>query len=170
MSLSGSKPATGAWYREPWVWLVVALPSAAVAGGLVTLALAIHGSDDVVRDDFRKEGLAIYADPARDAAAVEVGARSTLTFDAGAGELRARLSLERGAAPKQLLVVLSHATRAEYDRLVTLSGHGGSYSGQLAPLQAGHWYLEVTPENRQWRLRGSFEAGQSTVELAAVAR
>lgn len=159
-----------AWYREPWVWLVIALPAAAVAGGFVTLALAIRGSDDVVRDDFRKEGLAIYADPARDAAAFEAGARATLTFDDASGELRAMLSLARGEEPRRLLVLLSHATRAEYDRLVTLGEHDGYFSGPLAPLPAGRWYLEITPESRRWRLRGSFEAGERTVELDAAAR
>lgn len=39
------------WYRNPWVWLVIAIPSMAVAGGLFTLYLAISHPQIIVTDD-----------------------------------------------------------------------------------------------------------------------
>lgn len=157
------------WYRVPWVWLVIALPAAAVAGGIVTLVLAASGSDELVRDDFRREGLAIYLDPARDEAARQAGARATLVFDDGAGELRAEVSLERGAAPAGLVVLLSHATRAEYDRLLELRRSGPQeYTARLEPLPGGRWYVEVTPADRAWRLRGDFRDAAAVLELTSA--
>ncbi|KPJ82643.1 MAG: hypothetical protein AMJ58_00310 [Gammaproteobacteria bacterium SG8_30] len=155
------------WYREPWVWLVIAVPAAAVAGGIVTLVLATSGSDELVRDDFRKEGLAIYLDPERDEAARRVGARARLDLDATAGSLRASITLETSALPREMIVLLSHATRAEYDRLLTLRRVApGEYAASLEALPHGHWYVELTPADRSWRLRGDFRDGESTLELA----
>jgi len=42
---SPPNPST-AWYREPYVWLLISIPAAAVLAGLITLALAL-ASDDV---------------------------------------------------------------------------------------------------------------------------
>jgi hypothetical protein len=159
---------TRSWYREPLLWLAIAVPAATVVAGFVTLFLAARGSDEVVRDDFRKEGLAIYADPARDAAAARAGARARLTFDSTGERLRAQLSLQDGPLPDSLLVVLSHATRAEYDRLITLRGGNGSYEGRLEPLGSGHWYVEITPPGRQWRLKGDFRDMPPELTLAAA--
>lgn len=156
------------WYREPLMWLVVGVPALTVAGGLVTLLLATRGSDAVVRDDYRREGLAIYADPARDQAAVAAGARASLSFDGTAQQLRATVSLERGTLPDRLLVVLSHATRAEFDRMITLKRMNGGYQGSLAPLPGGRWYVELTPPSRDWRLRGEFAGSQREVELRST--
>ncbi len=33
------------WYREPYVWLLIAIPAAAVLTGLITLAFAIASDD-----------------------------------------------------------------------------------------------------------------------------
>lgn len=170
MTTAGHNTPPAPWYRVPWVWLVIALPAAAVAGGLVTLVLAVSGSDELVRDDFRREGLAIHLDPARDEAARRAGARARLDFDAGAGELRAAVTLERGVAPARLAVLLSHGARAEHDRLLELRRTGpGRYAAALGPLPAGHWYVELTPADRSWRLRGDFRGHGAVLELAPPA-
>lgn len=170
MSASTGNTPAAPWYREPWVWLVIAVPSAAVAGGIVTLVLAVSGRDELVRDDFRKEGLAIYLDPERDEAARRVGARATLSVDPPAGVLRAVVTVGVGATPDEILAVLSHATRAEHDRLLSLRRAGpGEYVGALEPLPSGHWYVELTPADRSWRLRGDFRDGDTVIELAPAA-
>jgi hypothetical protein len=167
MMQSDARDGTVPWYREPWVWLVIALPAAAVIGGLVTLVLAASGSDELVRDDFRKEGLAIYLDPERDEAARRVGAHARLDLDAQPGSLRASVTLEASALPREMVVLLSHATRAEYDQLLTLRWVApGEYAASLEALPPGHWYVELTPSDRSWRLRGDFRDGESTLELA----
>jgi hypothetical protein len=155
------------WRSAPLLWFVVGLPATVVAAGFVTLAIAVRSSDDVVRDDFRKEGLAIYADPTRDAAAASLGARARLSHDAPAGTLRVELVLERGEPPGSLLVVLSHATRAEFDRMVSLRGDGHLFEGRIEPLPPGRWFVEITPPDRQWRLKGDFRDATGEVALAA---
>lgn len=156
------------WHSVPLMWLVVAVPALAVAGGLVTLFVALRGADVVVRDDFRREGLAIYLDPARDAAAAEAGAQARLEFDRAAHRVRATLTLDGVLPPDRLLLLLSHATRAELDRMIELRNGAGPYEGALEPLPPGHWHLELTPPNRAWRLRGEFHGPQPVVELEAA--
>jgi hypothetical protein len=148
------------------MWFVVGLPLAVVVAAFFTLFLALRASDDVVRDDFRKEGLAIYIDPARDAAAAAAGAHARLVIDAAHGRVQASVTLEHGTPPESVLVLLSHATQAELDRLLTLRGEGGRYEGSMEALPAGHWYVEITPADRSWRLKGDFRGATAAIELA----
>lgn len=166
MTLPAGRPATR-WNSVPLMWFVVGLPLAVVVAGFVTLAIAIRSSDVVVRDDFRKEGLAIYADPGRDAAAAALGAAAALTVDAASGSIRVELSIARGQPPDALVVLLSHATRAEYDRMVTLRLADGAYSGRTGALPPGRWYVEITPPDRGWRLKGDFRDAAAAVRLTA---
>lgn len=164
-------PEARPWHREPWVWLIIAIPLATVIAGFVTLGLAIQTRDELVTDDFRKEGVAIYADPRRDAAAARLGVSADLSVDRAGGRINARLDLPRGEAPSELLLVLSHATRAEYDHLVVLRRAGEGYEGRLERFEPGRWYLELTPRSRAWRLKGLLEPGQDgtfRLEPAAV--
>lgn len=168
MSMPEGRGPGQPWYHEPLMWLVVGVPALTVMGGIATLLLATKGGDAVVRDDFRREGLAIHADPARDAAAVEAGAQATLTFDRAAGHLSVVVGLKQGQLPDRLLIVLSHATRAELDRRVSLRRANGAYDGRLESLPAGRWCVELMPPSRSWRLRGEFSSTQRSVELRAA--
>lgn len=39
------------WYRNPWVWLVIAIPSLTVVGCMLTIYLAISRPHIIVADD-----------------------------------------------------------------------------------------------------------------------
>ncbi len=152
------------WYREPMLWLVIAIPALTVVGGLTTVVIAYLKSDTVVADEYRKEGLAINRDPTRDRAAQRLGVGATLGVEGGT--LLVRLEPGSAPTPAQLVVLFSHATRAEQDRLVTLRAtDDGRYAAPLAPLAAGHWYLELSPADRGWRLTGEFVDRFDTLTL-----
>ena len=53
------------WYRQFWPWFLMALPGAAVIGGITTVIVATIDRDGLVKDDYYKEGLAINRDLAR---------------------------------------------------------------------------------------------------------
>lgn len=42
-----SKP----WYREPWPWVAIAIPGAAVIMGITTLILALNNPDPLMVDE-----------------------------------------------------------------------------------------------------------------------
>ena len=161
--------AAGPMRSVPLLWFVVGLPLVVVVAAFVTLVIAVRSADDVVRDDFRKEGLAIYADPSRDAAAATLGVAARFSVDPASGAIRVELRIRDDELPPALTVVLSHATRAELDRMLTLRPGGGAYEGQTSPLPPGRWYVEITPPDRGWRLKGDFRDAAAGIGLSPPA-
>ena len=51
------------WFRNPWVWLLIAIPALTVAGCLLTIYLAITNPDMLVSD----------APPAHTAGSTDIG-------------------------------------------------------------------------------------------------
>jgi len=152
------------WYRMPIVWMIFALPAVTVPAGLITLVLAMRGADPVVHDDFRVDGMAINHDPVRDAAARDLDVHATLSVDGKTASVTLREG--RAAIPSRLVVLLSHATLATEDREIRLERTtGNTYSAPLDMLPPGHWYLEVAPPDRAWRLTGELVSGRATIEL-----
>ena len=47
------------WYRQFWPWFLILLPASVVVAGLTTLYIANRHADDLVVDDYYKDGLAI---------------------------------------------------------------------------------------------------------------
>ena len=143
---------TGRWYREPWVWLLILFPSAAVIGGMVTLYLAVTTSDGLVVDDYYKRGKAINRDLARDEAATRYGLMATLDLQ----ESRIQLALESNSniQPAELRLSVMHPTQPGRDQVIRLTPIAATvYRGGLATLSKGHWYLQLEADD--WRLSGS---------------
>ena len=61
------------WKREPLVWMLIAIPLAAVIMGVVMLTLAIQSYSGLVVDDYYKKGKQINRVLARDRFAYELG-------------------------------------------------------------------------------------------------
>lgn len=43
------------WYENPWVWLVIAIPSLTVVGCMFTIYLALSHPDHIVNDNAIQE-------------------------------------------------------------------------------------------------------------------
>jgi len=46
------------WYRNPWVWLLIAIPALTVLGSGITIYLAIAHPDALVSDTAREAPIA----------------------------------------------------------------------------------------------------------------
>lgn len=157
------------WYREPWPWLLIALPGSAVIAGFATLVIALQGDDGVVADQFRRDGLAIYRDERRDAAARDLRVQASIEHRLVDGEVTVVLAGPVTPRAARLQLLLSHATLARHDRMVILEGAGETYRAMLGALPAGHWHLELGPTDRRWRLRGDFRNHIGRLELGPMA-
>ena len=102
-TLSLTDTQTRPWYREPWPWLLAAIPFATVIAGGVTLSLAISTEDSLVADGYYKRGLAINRDIAREQAANRLGIDVRLRFTATDGRVTATLPV---GAPQPAALVL----------------------------------------------------------------
>lgn len=149
-SNSESRP----WYREPLVWMLIAIPASAVVAGFVTLALAIATRDGLVVDDYYWRGKQINRVLARDREATVRGMEARVRFDEERGLLAVHLQAAKATAfPAELRLSLLHATRAGLDRQVALMrAADGDYYGPVAPLPAGRWHVQL--ETERWRLIG----------------
>jgi len=147
------------WYRDPYRWLVITPPLAAVLAGGLTLWLAIRSYDGLVVDDYYKRGLEINQVLARDehAAALALAADIEWKQDAPApGTLVVRWDGgPQRLAPATLRLKLIYATRAGFDREVLaarLDEH--RYEATVPALRAGEWHVHI--EDSDWRLTESF--------------
>ncbi|MBI1942894.1 MAG: FixH family protein [Betaproteobacteria bacterium] len=136
------------WYKEPWPWIVMAPPAAAVLAGIATLWIAVASADGLVADDYYKRGLAVNAVTRREQAAERRGIAAQ--FEREAGRLRVRL---HGDAPAALLLKFVHATRAGHDLHLRLEPAGaGVYEAALPQLAAGRWRLILEDPRGEWRI------------------
>ena len=136
------------WYREPWPWILMAGPVAAILGGAVTVWLAISTADGLVAEDYYRQGLAVNRTLAREARARELGIRAR--FELRPGRIGVVL---QGQDPEALFVQLAHATRPGYDQRVRLARVApGVFEAELPPLPPGRWRLVLEPPRGDWRI------------------
>ena len=142
------------WYREPLVWMVLAIPAAAVVAGAVMLVLANATWDGLVADDYYQRGMQINRSLARDAAAGRLELEASLSFPAP-GVVEARLTgMDIAAATSdggRLNLRFARAARAGKDvRIPMTRDVAGMWRGTLPAIAPGKWYVELG--NDQWRL------------------
>jgi hypothetical protein len=147
---------TKPWYREPWPWMLMSLPLAAVVASFVTLSFALHTEDGLVANDYYKEGLAINRQLQREQKATDLGLHAEALVE-GNGLLRVHLT-SRGTLPAALALRLVHPTRAGMDQSVRLTAApGGWYEGRLQRPQPAHWQVVLEDVGGNWRLAGRWD-------------
>jgi len=145
------------WYREPLVWLVIAIPATSVVMGVVMVWLAVASDDGLVRDDYYRSGLEINRVLDRDRAARRRGLAATLMLDPRTRRVKLGFDAAFTANQPAIELHMFHATRSGFDRTLTLRLAGdGVYVGKLPPLEPGAWNLEVGGSD--WRIGGRLEA------------
>ena len=146
------------WYRQFWPWFLIMLPASVVVAGLSTVYIASRHADDLVVDDYYKEGLAINRQLQKKHLADELQLSARLQF--GPGNVTVHLS--GPVDDPALRLSLSHPLEADRDFTVSLSRVGpGLYRGTLEHSIAPrwHWTLESQHENR-WRLDGAIQPSE----------
>jgi uncharacterized protein len=153
-----------AW-REPMVWLIAAIPVAAVIATIALLVTASRssGTDDSVADDVRRTAQVQVADLDPDARAqqlhlsaiVRVG-RSSVEVIPVDGEF------DRNSP---LTLSLNHPSREEFDRTLELAPVATGWRSD-ANVDLGHdWNVQLVPSDRAWRLQGRWNARQQATYL-----
>ena len=143
------------WYKQFWPWFLFGLPGIVVVAGLTTWWIAERHADDLVVDEYYKEGLAINRELAKQELARTLGVVAQL-------ELRGNIlavTLEGDTSPSALKLLLSHPVDAKLDQELLLAQVStGNYETRW---QAGnhprwHWHLEPlgVSEQEHWRIDG----------------
>ncbi len=149
------------WYRQFWPWLLIALPGSAVVAGLITLYIAIIHSDDLVDDEYYKDGLAINRVLDKDARAQTLGVEAQLRFSSGADTWQVEVHTKNAKSLDNLSLSLSHPLEADRDFVVLLSlREAGVYDAELPGPVAPHWHwILESSGSSPWRLDGSVAKG-----------
>jgi len=159
-------PPAKPWYREPWPWLLMLGPLAAVIMGVVMVVLAVRSNDGLVVDDYYKQGLAINQTLDRERRAEALSVNAMLEFAADLRRVTLKLDLQ-GALPEALQLTLAHPTRAGEDQRVLLVPRGaGTYDGVLAAPMPGRWHLLLEDADRSWRRSGAWQTQEARVLLS----
>lgn len=149
------------WYRQFWPWFLIALPATVVVAGFTTLYIAHKHSDDLVADEYYKDGLGINRQLEKKHRAEQLGIQATLLFpqENGGTMVEVRLNDSRGIG--ELNLALSHPLESDQDFEVLLKKTGPDvFRGELKHAVAArwHWILEFSGPD-PWRLDGSVEHG-----------
>lgn len=150
------------------IWVMIALPAIAVIGSILLVFSSLHEAEAELPTHYAWEGAALDQDLARAQRTEQLGATMGLQF-APDGRLVARLAFRdpAQALPPKLLVRLTHSLLPALDRQLELAldAASGTYGATLAPLQRGHWLIEVADVDGGWRLRERFLAPAAHVGL-----
>ena len=144
-------PPTGAWYREPWPWIIIAGPLTVVIACMATTVIAVRSDDGMVAGDYYKRGLLVNQQlPKGGLVTAHLGALLALAPD---GELKVRP--EAGDPQGDFLrVTLSHPGSGARETLSLRRNADGDFVGMLAQSREGRWIVAV--ESTDWPLPTTF--------------
>ncbi len=142
------------WYREPYFWMVVGIPAAAIVWSAFLLSVALNHQISMVSDDYYDEGMGINRELSRDIEAARLGMSAELHFRED-NTLEIQLSSDEDRDWSELKVELLHPTLGDRDQELTAQSAGDNrYRVQVEQLIHGRWYLDVRDADNQWRLKG----------------
>ncbi len=151
-----------------WPWVLFSVPFAAVLFGIVMISTALYFPDDVVIDEYYKDGMAINQRLHKDELARTMGVVAELV--SADDELVVRLT---GVTDSAIRLNLFHITSADQDRHFFLLPEetAGVYKASLQDWQgfgeAGVWYIEFLGQDDKWRVRGRIETPTNYFRLDA---
>lgn len=145
------------WLKLPWLLLWL-LPALSVVAGLTTVAIAVRHSDDMVKDDYYREGLAYNAQQQADRAAAAVRLHAMLV--PVQSQLLVTVSAEQlPELPAELELLLSHPTDSKDDQRILLQRQADrQYRGELNLRSDTAWHVQLQPLDGSWRLRGRWQS------------
>jgi len=143
-----------AWYKEPYVWMLIGFPTSSIIVCSILLTFAINTKDTLVRDNYYKDGMAMNQEFKWDNKARVMDIRVAFTIKDNVATLdilNSRLDMSN-----TLLLEFSHPTLQGKDRdsLLQLKPGSKTYQGFIDSVQDGKYYIQVESAEQSWRIRG----------------
>ena len=140
------------WYKQFWPWFLILLPGTAVVATLYTVVIANQYADDLVVDDYYKEGLAINRQLERQNQAKALGLIAKLNSQ----ERQLDIEIKGPIEAPQLRLLLSHAMESDRDFAVPVQKIApGQYRVFLPQALKGRWHWTLDEGVRsEWRIDG----------------
>lgn len=156
------------WYREFWFWFVFSPLIYIMIMCSITVTIALKGADDVIVDNYYKEGRMINQALEQDHRARELNLTGDLRFDRTTGEVAlsiANAPSDSSLMPDTILLMMGHPVKEEKDQLIRLKAiAAGEYRGELMAEPDYSWYLTLYPisdisqrKEAAWSLSGEID-------------
>lgn len=163
------------WYRQFWFWFVFGPLIFIIIMCGFTVSIALKGADDVIIDNYYKEGRMINQTMEQDKHANELGLTGDLRFDLATGDVILKIAnapSDPQLMPQALLLMMGHPVKAAKDQLITMKYVSpGYYRGEVPVKPEYSWYLTLYPvsdiaqrNQAPWTLSGdiNFQLSDST--------
>ncbi len=164
MNTDQSEQETRPWYKEPMVWLIIAIPLSSVFYGTFFLIVSITSFDGMVVDDYYKVGKQINRELKRDKAALAHKLKARVTVDSETLTVFVSSNPDY-TTPPALEVRFLYSTRADIDKEIFVELISpGIYRGSLPELEIGRWNVQIASDD--WRLLGSIRIpDESSIDI-----
>jgi len=177
-----------AWYRCFWPWFIVGLLGTWFVGGIATVVIAYTNRDSLVSDLWYERGEQINRRLESEKNAARRSIRAEILIDDATGEVHLDLAGEGVDTVRDLVLELSHPTRASSDRSISLArSDAGSFRGRLEAKLSGRWYAALAPRDfspsgvepasssvdaasGSWRLSGTLRLPSSETLIMGASR
>lgn len=152
-------------WREPMVWLLVAIPAMAVLASvaLVLIAGRSSGTNDAIADPVQRTAQVQVADLGPDTRAHQLRLSAVVRFGKGLIEVLPVDGTFDRAAP--LMLELRHPTHAAADRKLSLDPTATGWRVDGALDLSHDWNVQLGPTDGHWRLQGRWPTGQQATYL-----
>ncbi|MBV1786493.1 FixH family protein [Marinobacterium sp. D7] len=153
-----SEQSQSPWYKQTWLWFVLAPIIAVMIYAPVFIYLAVTTSDGVVKEDYYKVARGFNIDHTREEMAAQLGIHGRLMIDSVTGDIRLQLQ-GSGTLPQQLQLSLIHPSHQKYDQILHLRSVDGQglYGSNLQSELVGKRYVILEPINKEWQLRAEID-------------
>jgi len=153
------------WYRQPWAWFILTPLITVVISCSVMVSIAFKHADDVVIDNYYKEGRMINQRLDEDVAAKALGIKGQLKVDGEVGELLLTISSNKPLA-QNMLVYFDHPLETDLDQKFVLTEVApGYYRADIESRLQYRWYIRIEPkvmdESLRWRVVGELNLSNS---------
>lgn len=138
----------GPWYKQFWAWFVLAPILLVMVAWIPFMTIALKSSDDVVVDNYYREGRMYNMRLDQDRLARQLGLQGEVFVDLEVGEVVVTLTSADSdySLPATLVLHLDHPLEADNDRHLLLNqSYPGRYLGELDERLHHRWYLRLEP-------------------------
>lgn len=140
------------WYKEPWMFLVMGVPIAAVCWGVVIVTLAMNGKDSLVSDSYYKDGMAYTENREFRSKAKRLQVAANMTYNDG--EVRSTITGYLDEQPSFLRLQLIHPTLETEDETILLQAMpDGSYLGLAEKNHLGKRKIWLQSPEQEWMVK-----------------
>lgn len=142
------KSNSTAWYKNGWVWLIIALPALTVVAGIATVVITSLNQPEMVVDDYYKKGKAINQELTLYQAYTDSGIELEVRLEEQRFELKSSEKLSG------IKVNLVHSTQGKRDLNFIMTPNGvGTYTKSLETALTGKWTVFVEPMDGSWKVQ-----------------